>query len=117
MTEKTANRTTKASAILAIPDRDGVMKRASDFATSTAHDAFHAAFQQGTINTLFQTISGSLTMINNTGGSGAGAGTNAGTDLGANPNTPVTNWGDPAISDLLMFATQIEMELLACCYC
>ena len=110
MTEKTANRTTKASAILAIPDRDGVMKRASDFATSTAHDAFHAAFQQGTINTLFQTISGSLTMINNTGASGAGAGTNAGNDLGANPNTPVTNWGDPAISDLLMFATQIEMQ-------
>ena len=49
-------------------------------------------------------------MINNSGTSGAGAGTNAGNNLGANPNTPINNWGDPAISDLLMFATQIEMQ-------
>ena len=91
MQEEQLYRKTKASSILAVPDRDGLARVAVDEATTVASDLFNVGIQSSIINQLPQLITSLLQQQNNSEESDRTDNKTAFGEAGANANTQIQN--------------------------
>jgi len=110
MKETTLNRTLKAVAINGIPDRDGLLRIASDEITTVASDIFNVSIQSSIVNQLPQLMTSLLQQMNNSGTSDQNDNRNSGGRDGTNPDTEIKNTKAKCLSDDVLVSTNALLE-------
>ena len=118
--EDTIQRSLKSTTIMSIPDRDGLLREAADFASSVVSDNFNASISE-IIDSLCQIILGILQEINNSGDEdnrqlsdeeSGGDNRNNRSQKGNVGATTTTSINDPSslcITDELLFTVDAEI--------